>query len=131
MFNLFKTKTTSSPKQPVQSNFIQLTVRPGVEPQERESRYGDPINAILKENKVGEVTGGGTMLDKPDANGKQGFEFSDIEIEMSSHDKHGLEVLLEALKKSNFPEDTEIMLWDSNDLKFGNISAFGSYLEKN
>jgi len=129
LFSFFKKDSGSQQvKNSSESNFIILTIRPGVEPQERESRYGDPIDNLLKEKGLGEVTGGGTMLNNPDENNKQTFEFSDVEIEMASHSKKGLEVLLEGLKKNNFPENTEIMLWDSNETKFDSISAFNRYL---
>jgi hypothetical protein len=132
IFSFFKKDSISnSVKEVGESNFIILTVRPGVEPSERELKYGDPIDSLLKEKGFGEVTGGGTMLNEPDENGKQTFEFSDVEIEMSSHDKQGLEILLDGLKKNNFPEDTKIMLWDSAETTFDSISAFDNYIKIN
>lgn len=114
-----------------QSNFIVVTITPGIEPKDREPLYGDPLNDFLENNKIGEVTGGGTMLSKPDENGHQAFEFSDIEIEMISHDKANLKLLLDGLKKNNFPENIKIQLWDSPDLVFSSITSFSEYLENN
>ncbi len=130
LFSFFKKDPSVTPsKDSSESNFIILTITPGVEPAERESKYGNPINTLLQEKTVGEVTGGGTMLGEPDKDNKQTFEFSDIEIEMTSHSKDGLKILLNGLRENNFPENTEIMLWDSPQTKFSNITSFNNYLE--
>ncbi len=130
LFSIFKNKcSTANNQEPIKLNYILVTVRPGINPDERESKYGDPLNSILKESNVGEVTGGGTMLNKPDANGNKSLEFSDVEIQMNSRGKEGLQILLDGLKKFNFPENTEIQVWDS-DLNFSSISSFSDYLNK-
>lgn len=119
MFNLFKKK---------ESNFIVLTIVPGVQPVDREEKYGDPLNELLQQNNVGEVTGGGTMLSAPDENGSQTPEFSDVEIEMNSHNVDGLKTLIDAMRKLNFPENTQIQLWDSPKLMFPNVYIFQEYV---
>jgi hypothetical protein len=120
-------KNMSSSKK--ESNYVVLTITPGVDPMVRESKYGDPINIALQQKSIGEVTGGGTMLDKPDQNGKSQLLFSDIEINFISREKENLLVLLKLIRDVEYPEDTQIRLWDSQDLVFNNVTSFEEYLK--
>ena len=58
---LFKKK--SDPEEPV-GNFIVAQLNEKVGPIDRGLVYEDPLDEFLKEKQYGEVTGGGTLLEK-------------------------------------------------------------------
>lgn len=51
---------------PVQksSTFVFVKINESIMPVERERKYGDPLDRALKEEQLGEVTGGGSSLSK-------------------------------------------------------------------
>ncbi|WP_375395535.1 hypothetical protein [uncultured Sphingomonas sp.] len=52
-----------------------------MKPDEREARYGDPLNAELRLANVGEVSGGGSLLSDEDEMGRRSIIFSGIDVD--------------------------------------------------
>lgn len=112
----------------MESNFIILTIRPGIQPMERERIYGDPLHLFLTEKGVGHVSGGGTSFTPATEDKEIDLEYSDVEIQMNSREKSELLILLQGLKQVGYPEQTRIVLWGLKELTFLSISSFETYL---
>src|SRR6476619_1458065 len=56
-------------------------LREHIEPMDRGSRYEDPVDAVLRERGLGQVTGGGSQLSESGE-----LEYADIELELANLD---------------------------------------------
>lgn len=74
-------------------------------PLERGAKYEDPLDAILKKEKVGEVAGGGTQMSDQDKDGKRTIEWIGIDVDLTDF-KRGLPILKSGLIKLGVPEGT-------------------------
>jgi len=52
-------------------------------PIDRGTKYEEPLDVFLKAEKVGEVSGGGTMQSKPDKDGNRTIEYVGIDVDLS------------------------------------------------
>ena len=64
-----------------------------IEPIDRGEEYEDPLQAVLDEAKIGQVTGGGSQMNELGV-----IDYADIEIELANLDD-GLRIVSEALEK--------------------------------
>jgi len=85
--------------------FVFVRVPEQIQPVERGAKYEDPLNAVLKREGVGEVSGGGTQLSAPDANGKKTIEWVGIDVDLSSFEK-GMPILKRELLRLGPPPET-------------------------
>lgn len=85
--------------------FVFVRIPDAVLPIERGSKYEDPIAASLKAAQLGEVTGGGTQLGRPKADGTKGIEWVGVDVQLSDGDA-GLKLLREKLKDLGAPKGT-------------------------
>lgn len=76
-------------------------------PEERGRKYEDPLNAALQEQGLGEVSGGGTLLGPPKADGSSEVASVDIDVDLVDAER-GLPALRAELKKLKPPEGTEL-----------------------
>ena len=74
-------------------------------PFEREEKYGDPLNLVLIREKVGEVSGGGSMLSAPKADGTKDIEWVGIDVDLVNTEK-GVKILKRELIKLGAPQKT-------------------------
>jgi hypothetical protein len=58
-----------------------------LQPLDRGAKYEDPLDAVLKKERVGEVSGGGTQLSAPDADGKKSIEWVGVDVDLTDFDK--------------------------------------------
>ena len=72
-------------------------------PIDRGERYEDPLDTILREKGLGQITGGGSQL-----NEQGGVEFADIEIELANLDD-AVGAVVEALEAAGAPQGSEIL----------------------
>jgi hypothetical protein len=92
------------------------------QPMDRGDLYEDPLDAILKERGLGEVTGGGTQLGKNNE-----IEFCDLEIEMN--DPSTLPLIISELESLGAPKGSRLILNDdSEEIGFGINDGLGVYL---
>jgi hypothetical protein len=92
---------TASPK----AQFVFVRVPEQVQPVERGAKYEDPLNAVLKREGVGEVSGGGSQLSAPDSNGKKTIEWVGIDVDLSDFEK-GMPILKRELLRLGAPPET-------------------------
>lgn len=74
-----------------------------IEPMDRGDRYEDPLDAKLKENGLGEVTGGGSQLDE-----NYKIQFVDLEICLSNLDS-AISLCTSALEECGAPKGSQII----------------------
>jgi len=74
------------------SQFIFVRIPENLMPLDRGTKYEDPLDAALANEEVGEVTGGGSSLSDPDADGKRNIEWIGPDVELSDFE-NGMTVL--------------------------------------
>ena len=87
--------------------FVVVQIPESILPEERGSKYEDPLHAALQAQGLGEVSGGGTLLGSPKADGSSEVASVDIDVDLVDAER-GLPVLRAELKKLNPPEGTEL-----------------------
>jgi hypothetical protein len=87
--------------------FVMVHIPESIEPLERGSKYEDPLNAALQAQGLGEVTGGGTQLGPPKADGSSEVTAVDIDVDLVDAER-GLPALRAELRKLNPPKGTEL-----------------------
>lgn len=112
-----------------EDNFIQVTIKPGVEPLVR-AKLEEPVEKFLTKNNFGEVTGGGTMMGNKLEDGSTPLEFSDTEIYLNTRSKEVLVGLVNIMKTIKYPKDITITLWHGSKdcLEFSSVIDFGEYI---
>lgn len=71
-------------------------------PLERASKYEDPLNAALKEAKLGEVTGGGTMTNKD-----RKIEWVGVDMELTDLER-GIPFVKNKLRQLGAPKGSKL-----------------------
>ena len=87
-----------------------------IEPIDRGERYEDPLQAALERTNIGQVTGGGSLL-----NELGGIEYVDIEIELANL-AGALDVVVDALEKAGAGQGSELV--DGSDSRI--LRQFGT-----
>lgn len=98
-------ETASKTTQPVKTQFVFVRIPEQIQPLERGAKYEDPLDAALKKERVGEVSGGGTQLSAPDAEGKKSIEWIGVDVDLSDFDK-GMPILKRELLRLGAPAAT-------------------------
>jgi hypothetical protein len=92
--------------------FVVVHIPVSIEPMERGSKYEDPLDAALRAQGLGEVSGGGTLLGAPRPDGSSEVESVDIDVDLVDAER-GLPALRAELKKLNPPQGTELSYEDA------------------
>jgi hypothetical protein len=87
--------------------YLYIYLPGSINPEERHEGYDHEVNLALESANLGEVCGGGTMLDNPNADGETGIEFCGIDI-YTQHREQALSLLHQLLTKLNAPLKSEI-----------------------
>ena len=90
---------------PGKAQFVFVRIPEQILPVERGAKYEDPLDAALKKERVGEVSGGGTQLSAPDANGKKSIEWVGVDVVLSDFDQ-GMPILKRELLRLSAPPAT-------------------------
>ncbi len=98
-------------------------LREHIEPMDRGSRYEDPVDAVLRERGLGQVTGGGSQL------GESGeLEYADIELELANLDD-ALSLVIDSLERAGAPVGSEILGDGGLIREFGTLQSVAVYLD--
>lgn len=87
--------------------FVFVKVPESIMPIDRGAKYEDPLDAALKRESVGEVTGGGSQLGDEDPEGKRKIEWVGLDVELTDLDR-GLPVLKRELQRLGVPKATTL-----------------------
>jgi hypothetical protein len=88
--------------------FVSVRIPQPLIPLERVARYEDPVEAALKKQGLGEVTGGGSQLGPRKPDGKYDILGIDLDVELTDADQ-GLPALRAVLRELEAPPGTELI----------------------
>ncbi len=100
---------------------IRLQLNARLQPKHRFA-LEDAIDEILQNHKLGEVTGGGTLLD---ADGE--VKYCDINIQLDTDDLKHVQLLTEILNGFGIPKGS-FMEYDDEKISLGTLEGLGCYL---
>ncbi len=107
--------------------YLVATINDKVMPIDRGSVYEDPLDEFLKQESLGEITGGGTMqLESGE------LEYCDIEIYITSKkiDDSNISKIIHQLESFGAPKGSQLKLEKSNQtIDFGISEGLGIYLD--
>lgn len=121
MFGLFKKKESKGKKDP---EYIVVTINARIQPIHRGEIYEDPLDEILSINKVGEVSGGGTLQSQSGE-----IEYCDVEIKVNDTSDSAIDLIKSTLEKLGVPKGSRIKV-EANDseIEFGTLEGLAIYL---
>ena len=90
---------------PGKAQFVFVRIPEQIQPLDRGTKYEDPLDAALKKEGVGEVTGEGTQLSAPDADGKKTIEWVGVDVDLSDFER-GMPILKRELLRLGAPAGT-------------------------
>jgi hypothetical protein len=80
--------------------FLYIAIPERIMPEERGKKYEDPINELLSQHRLGEVSGGGTMLTK-----EKQIEYVGVDVDVTDPEK-AIPLLVAKLKEIGAPKGT-------------------------
>lgn len=107
--------------------FVVATLNDKVMPIDRGEIYEDPLDEFLQANKIGEVTGGGTMQLKTGE-----LEYCDIEIQLTSDniDENHIQAIIGKLEELGAPKGSKLTIEKTDqEIEFGKKEGLGIYLD--
>ena len=100
-------RQTPAPAAPADAGsvFVFVRVPESLQPLDRASKYEDPLQLALDKANLGEVTGGGSQMTAPKADGTRDIEWVGIDVELASLER-GLGFLKQELIRLGVPKGT-------------------------
>ena len=98
-------------------------LRDRCQPMDRGERYEDPLDAFLKANGLGEVSGGGTSLMETGE-----IEYCDVELQLSSIAPEVLDAVSGQLQAAGAPKGSSLVAPDGSERPFGTCEGLAVYL---
>ena len=93
------------------------------QPMDRGGRHEDPLDTFLKANGLGEVTGGGTLLQETGE-----VAFCEVELQLASTAPEVLEAVTGQLHSAGAPKGSLLVQPDGTELGFGQCEGLAVYL---
>jgi hypothetical protein len=93
------------------------------QPIDRGERYEDPLDAFLKANGLGEVSGGGTQLRETGE-----IEYCEVEIALASVAPEVLDSVAAQLQSAGAPKGSSLVLADGTERSIGLCEGLAVYL---
>ncbi len=109
--------------------FLYVRIPGERQPVERHQTLEYPIEERLRAGNLGEITGGGTMLNPPDITGKSTIDYSGIDIEVDDLDA-GRRVLREILPDLGAPAGTQIEFTVDDNRRQDRLTPSGWVLDE-
>jgi hypothetical protein len=95
-----------------------------LQPMHRGEYFEDPLDAVLKKSRLGEVSGGGTMQEKSGE-----IEYCDIEIALSSAPEEAVQIIISALEELGAPRGSTLLMERSGiERALGKAEGLAVYL---
>jgi hypothetical protein len=89
------------------TQLIYIKIPAPIEPLERAERFEDPLEEVLERTGVGEISGGGSLLSAPDADGRRTIEYCGIDVDVTDL-AAGLELLRTEMRRLEAPAGTSL-----------------------
>jgi hypothetical protein len=93
-------------KKPVEGETVIVRLNARLQPVQRGEHFEDPLNEVLKDIGVGEVTGGGTQL----TGDERGIDFCDIELSLTDASESALQAIIAALEELGAPKGSKLIV---------------------
>lgn len=93
------------------------------QPMDRGELYEDPLQEMLAEAGIGEVTGGGTLLSKT-----REIEFCEVEVCAQDAEESTVDAIVEMFEKLGAPKGSKLMIEGKDDVIFGKAEGLAVYL---
>ena len=87
--------------------FVYVKIPGDIQPLARGERFEDPLQSVLEETGLGNVSGGGSQLDDPYPDGRPRVEFCGIDVDVTDCEK-ALALLKTKLTELGAPPGTEL-----------------------
>lgn len=110
-----------------QGNYVVTTLNDKIMPIDRGDIYEDPLDEFLRNEGIGEVTGGGTMQYESGE-----IEFCDVEILLYSENvnQNEINVILNKLEKLGAPKGSKLTIEKTGEIiEFGKLEGLAIYLD--
>lgn len=106
-------------------HFVYAKIWEPIQPLDRGDRYEDPLQAALEQAGLGEVSGGGSLIDK-----KLGVEYAGVDIELATLD--ALDLVKRVLEAAGAPKGSELQYeveGESRAMPFGVTEGLAIFLD--
>ncbi|WP_051997484.1 hypothetical protein [Grimontia indica] len=121
MFGLFK---KNEEKIGIEPEYIVVTINARIQPIHRGEIYEDPLDKILSENSIGEVSGGGTLQLQSGE-----IEHCDVEIQVNNSSKETVALIRNSLEKIGVPKGSKMKVEATDsEIEFGTLEGLAIYL---
>jgi hypothetical protein len=105
--------------------FVYAKIWEPIEPVARGRRYEDPLQEALEQARVGEVSGGGSSIDK-----NAGIQFVGVDIELATLD--AVDLVRRVLEEAGAPRGSELQFEEDGEsrvLSFGVTEGLAIFLD--
>ena len=99
------TRAKAEDEQVIATTFVFVKIPESIMPIARGDKYEDPLDKLLQEAALGEVTGGGSQLGDPNPDGSAHIDWVGVDVELVDLES-GLPFLKQELLKLGAPEAT-------------------------
>jgi hypothetical protein len=117
---MFK-KLFSKPK--TERHLVIARLNDRAQPMDRGERYEDPLDAFLKANGLGEVTGGGTQLLETGE-----IEYCEVELDLASVAAEVLDAVAGQLQSAGAPKGSFLVYSEGTERALGSEEGLAVYL---
>ncbi len=127
MFNWIVKKLFKERRRVPKGAIITVEINDKIKPIDRGDVYEDPMDDFLKAKKLGELCGGGTILEK---NGE--ISFCDLQFQLFSDNpgKELIEIIINKLESLGAPKGSKLINEkDGKKIVFGKLEGLGLYLD--
>lgn len=100
--------------EPSETELVFVVLPGSIEPEAREQRFGDPLDAELRLAGVGYVSGGGSLLSGPDKNDRREIIYAGVDVDTLDVDA-ARELLRAHLPELGCPDCTRVQYDDRQD----------------
>lgn len=115
---LFKRKNKKEPQ------FIVANLNARIMPLERAELFEEPLDALLSERSLGEITGGGTLQSKSGE-----IEYCDIEIEVHNSNEDTIQIIKNKLEQLGAPKGSKLIIESTDkEVPIGTYEGLAVYL---
>ena len=104
---LFRPRGSASKGQESVTHLIYVKIPAPIGPLERAERFENPLEEVLQRTGVGEISGGGSLLSAPDADGHCSIEYCGIDVDVNDL-AAGLELLTVEMRRLEAPPGTSL-----------------------
>ncbi len=93
-------------KKAVEGRLVVARLNARLQPVQRGEHFEDPVDAVIKDLALGEVTGGGTQL----TGDERGIDYCDVEMTLTDVSESALQSIIAALEEIGAPKGSKLIV---------------------